>query len=734
MQATLNINPIYEDVIFGNESRYLVLKGSAGCFAQGTLVQTSDGLKEIQTIQKGEQVLSFNHESEQWEYRKVLETFQHKRLELRQKMLIFILSNGRKIHCTYNHEFYNGRDYVSAIQLAKRAMAASSRYKPKVFHFHNGKTFNNRLEGHKPNKDNETCIGCKRLSENYDKEGLREIKYNQNAQASCTGILAQSRKLSNCKPQRWSKDQQCGGKLGMDEPFAECTTQLCNRYSIQRRFKKSNFKTNRRPSQGNKGYLCKQGLQKERICSEVQYSGGNSQRCAEGQLLDSREIKAIVFGKQEQFVYDLCVENNHNYTIGQDRFLVHNSGKSRAVAQKIILRMLAETGHRFLVTRKVKDTLKNSVYQELVTVIQDLGVSHLFTCITSPLEIRCRNKNKIIFIGADDPEKMKSLSGITGIWLEEASDFEPNDFDQLDLRLRGQTKNYQQILLSFNPISEQHWLKARFFDRVNTDCTTLSTTYKDNRFLSAEHGARMEQLKLVNENYYRIYALGEWGKIKTGQEFYKNYDVANIDKCDYASDFPLHLSFDFNVVPYVSCLVSQVIQTEGTMVLYVLEEITLSSPNNTTKALCQRFKAKYPDARRVYVYGDPAGNSRDTRSGGTDYTIIMKELEWCNPINRVATSAPKLYLRNLFMNNLLARVTKGKLVISPNCKLLIKDLEEVIEAADGTKLKKKVRDKATNQSYEEVGHLSDCLDYLCCKVFEAEFLAIQGKKAGYSIA
>ena len=411
------------------------------------------------------------------------------------------------------------------------------------------------------------------------------------------------------------------------------------------------------------------------------------------------------------------------------------SGKSRAIAQKLIIRMLGETGHRFLVTRKVKDTLKNSVYQELVTVINDLGVSHLFTCITSPLEIRCRNKNKIIFIGADDPEKMKSLSGITGIWLEEASDFEPNDFDQLDLRLRGTTNHYQQICLSFNPISEQHWLKARFFDVKQPNCTVLSTTFKHNRFLSEEHGARMEQLRLYNENYYRIYALGEWGKIKTGQEFYKNYDVSNTDKCDYDSNYPLHLSFDFNVVPYVSCLVSQIIETETEgLVLRILEEITLSSPNNTTTALCQRFKAKYPDCQRVYVYGDPAGNSRDTRSGGTDYTIIMKELADRNPINRVATSAPKLYLRNIFMNKLLAHQTKAKLVIDKNCKLLIKDLEEVIEAADGTKLKKKVRDKATNQSYEEVGHLSDCLDYLCCRVFESEFLSLQGKKIGYSLA
>jgi hypothetical protein len=170
MQATLNINPIYEDVIFNDQNRYLVLKGSAGCFASGTLVQTIDGLKEIQSIEKGEQVLSFNHELNKWEYRKVLETFQHKRLELRQKMLIFILSSGRKIHCTYNHEFYDGRNYVSAIQLAKRAMAASSRYKPKVFHFHNGKAFNNRLEGWQPNKDNETCIGWVRLFTNNDKK------------------------------------------------------------------------------------------------------------------------------------------------------------------------------------------------------------------------------------------------------------------------------------------------------------------------------------------------------------------------------------------------------------------------------------------------------------------------------------------------------------------------------------------------------------------------------------
>jgi hypothetical protein len=428
-------------------------------------------------------------------------------------------------------------------------------------------------------------------------------------------------------------------------------------------------------------------------------------------------------------VYKNIIFNN------QDRYLVlrgsGGSGKSRAIAQKIILRMLGEQGHRFLVTRKVKDTLKNSVFEELKTVINDLGVNHLFTCITSPLEIRCRNKNKIIFIGADDPEKMKSLSGITGIWIEEATDFEPNDFDQLDLRLRGTTNHYQQICLSFNPISEQHWLKARFFDNQQPSTTTLSTTYLDNRFLSAEHGARMEQLKLVNENYYRIYALGEWGKITTGAEFYRNWGLNNVASNHYNVDNPIHISFDFNVVPYCTAIVAQIQKQEVGYMLNIINELCLAYPKNNTQSLCNAILDLYPNAPKVFVYGDPAGNSRDTRSIGSDYTIIMNALKPLNPVNKVASYAPRLSYRNIFINLIMAKaVPTINLVVSPFCKMLIKDFEEVTENADGGKLKKRITDKQTGQSYEPIGHTSDAFDYLVCELFKQEFNAIQGKKAG----
>ena len=87
---------------------------------------------------------------------------------------------------------------------------------------------------------------------------------------------------------------------------------------------------------------------------------------------------------------------------------------------------------------------------------------------------------EILFAGLDDVEKLKSIHDITGIWIEEASEIEERDFDQLDIRLRGESRYYQQIILTFNPITITHWLKKRFFDRKDPRVRTHRSTYKDN--------------------------------------------------------------------------------------------------------------------------------------------------------------------------------------------------------------------------------------------------------------
>lgn len=205
----------------------------------------------------------------------------------------------------------------------------------------------------------------------------------------------------------------------------------------------------------------------------------------------------------------------HPLLDNRNRYLVlyggAGSGKSVVAAQKMIIRMLEEKGHKFLVVRKVANTLRNSVFSLLRGTIADWGLSQLFKINKSDMDITCANGNQIIFAGLDDVEKLKSIHGVTGMWLEEASEILQEDFQQLDLRLRGETRNYKQIMISFNPISITHWLKAVFFDQNKANSKVVHTTYKDNMFIDDEYKLQLESLKIQDPYYYTVYALGEWG-------------------------------------------------------------------------------------------------------------------------------------------------------------------------------------------------------------------------------
>jgi phage terminase large subunit len=150
----------------------------------------------------------------------------------------------------------------------------------------------------------------------------------------------------------------------------------------------------------------------------------------------------------------------------------------------------------------------------------------LFKVNKSDMEITCRNGNQIIFTGLDDVEKLKSIAGITDIWVEEASEITQEDFTQLDLRLRGKSAYPMQITLSFNPISALSWIKSFFFDKPKDNSARFKTTYKDNDFLDEEYKNVIEDLKNQDPTYYQIYALGEWGVL--GNLVFTNYAFEDI--------------------------------------------------------------------------------------------------------------------------------------------------------------------------------------------------------------
>ena len=195
------------------------------------------------------------------------------------------------------------------------------------------------------------------------------------------------------------------------------------------------------------------------------------------------------------------------------------SGKSFAVGQYCLTRVMNEKGCNAVFTRKVSNTLRVSVFALMKQLIYLYGMQDEFKINKSDMEIKhLATGNQIFFLGLDDVEKIKSITAENGniclIWMEEASEDDQKDLDQLNARLRGLDNIFKQMILTFNPISEEHWLKAAFWDlKTYQNAVTHHSTYKDNIFLDEEYKSQLESYKHSDPYFYSVYCLGEWGSV-----------------------------------------------------------------------------------------------------------------------------------------------------------------------------------------------------------------------------
>lgn len=207
------------------------------------------------------------------------------------------------------------------------------------------------------------------------------------------------------------------------------------------------------------------------------------------------------------------------YLENDKRYLVFyggaGSGKSFFIGERYIYKILVSKRFNLLVTRKTSKSNRDSTFALFKQIINKWKLSKYFKINESDLRIKCLlNGNEIIFAGLDDVEKLKSITfskgELTDIWIEEASEILESDFNQLDVRLRGKGTK-KQIVISFNPIDINHWLKRRFFDRKDDNITIFHSTYKDNEFLDDDYKQLLEGYKETDEYYYNVYCLGMWG-------------------------------------------------------------------------------------------------------------------------------------------------------------------------------------------------------------------------------
>ena len=188
--------------------------------------------------------------------------------------------------------------------------------------------------------------------------------------------------------------------------------------------------------------------------------------------------------------------------------------------------MLYNKEYSYLIVRKTNKSIRNSVFKLLCDIISEYDLANKFHINKTEMSIKCLNGSTVITSGLDDVEKLKSIAGVNRIWVEEASEISEQDFNQLDLRLRGKNTLGYQMTLTFNPISELHWLKKTFFDIGVEDSFVLKTTYLDNHHLDEKYIDTLERLKDQDYQYYRIYALGDWGSL--GNLIFTNWEKADL--------------------------------------------------------------------------------------------------------------------------------------------------------------------------------------------------------------
>ena len=248
--------------------------------------------------------------------------------------------------------------------------------------------------------------------------------------------------------------------------------------------------------------------------------------------------------------------------------------------------------------------------------------------------------------------------------------------------------------------------------------------------------ADFEKDRLNDPDYYNVYALGEWGVIRTGSEFFGSFHRGrHSGEHPYIPDLPIHISVDNNVLPYISVSYWQVDLSTG-IKIWQFHETCAESPNNTVKKsskLVGKYLKDIGYCDKVYLHGDAstkAANSiDDEKRSWMDLFIDTLQKEGFEIEDKVGNKNPSVAMTGEFINAIFDEIVPGiEIGIDESCTVSIEDYMSVQKDANGAILKTKVKNKTTMQTYEEHGHLSDTFRYVVTDLCHEEYTAFSNRR------
>lgn len=360
-----------------------------------------------------------------------------------------------------------------------------------------------------------------------------------------------------------------------------------------------------------------------------------------------------------------------------------------------------------LVIRRYFNTHMNSTFSQLKWAINRLGVGHLWKVSKSPLQLTYIPSGQVIlFRGFDDPDSITSITVDDGhlcwVWIEEAFQCANEEaFNKLDLSIRGKLPKglFKQLTLTFNPWSENIWIKPRFFDvKDDPNILALTKNYDCNEFLGQDDLNIFEEMKVKNPRRYRIEGMGEWG-IAQGLVF-NNWEIQEfnwqelVQKTDKYGNY-LHreyygLDFGYSNDPtaLMCCLVNQ-----RDKIIHIFDELYLYHASNG--------EIKKTIENKNYHKCLITMDSADRRSINELRLLGLRAEEADKPPGSVNAGIQKLQ--------------DYKFIVHPRCTNTIIELSNYVWKVDPK------TGKTLNEPIDDFNHLMDALRYALHRVHNPGF-------------
>ena len=456
------------------------------------------------------------------------------------------------------------------------------------------------------------------------------------------------------------------------------------------------------------------------------------------------------------------------------RYIYVEGGSSASKTVEItgcLLKDQLEYNYSSMTFRRFHVDIKDSVYATFKATSNRIGFTdkNFFTFQQDLIKSNV-NRARFRFRGLDDEENVKGIEDYDVIYNNEWNQFTRDQWDQQRKRLRGRAN--QKFICDWNPVSAKLWqyeewldldewidlpltidaptqyssLNPEFaFKKINKkgNSVWIKITYRDNFWVvghpSGQGGFKdqhtlddYEYDRLHKFNLYRVYANGERGILRTGGEFWKQFNELKHVRPMKVEPTTIHLTLDENVNPYITVAAWQIVGKE----LHQVHELPCKAPENNAPKAGKKTAAwlhsiEYKDV--IYVYGDPSAGRRSTvdQNNASFYDKFIEVLrsEGFTVVNRVARAAPEVALSAAFINDIYEHNLNGwSIVIADHCKTSIDDYVTVKEDKDGSMQKLKIKDEITKVTYEPHGHFSDAKRYFITTILAAEFVQYKSRR------